>query len=549
MERLFSTFVVALVPRLVSPSASRPTTHTTISDDPCLNSLQPVHSPFCTILNSTHDLRMSFAELPSELQIEIFSYLDPLELKAARAVCRRFRQNASPPLFKRVVACARYKALGCLRDVSLHSVYASYVNEIVFDGSIYEPTLASPEISYQTMADKILPDLRKEWHWIKHKNFKRYQELYQEQEEMRKDGILLAELSRALGWMRNVTTITYSPGPHTIPCEVKLMKNIVPRGTNIGWGIPQTHNHFMHQHHLHGSHHHHGFHHLIGAIYEAQYSGIRELRVLPADQLKTIPGNEFSLGNFDFDDPVYLEAGKYFFGQLRKLDMCLSLLAPDLRSLPLLLSNVRELLAAAKDLEEVAFTVPHWRPSESLMYAPNLLTDRSLFFYLGLSAQWPKLRSLHLGGIYVLEEEMLALLSRHKATLCKLSFRYCSLRSGTWANIVDEIVINTTILPCVLDCVNETMIGPTPISDMGHEEMESWQYIGEVKLDSDGRRYFVSAARTSFCPLNYTDFTSTSQRKSSSPAASDLYMSYEALPHKQLTRRDRTKCAAHALHY
>ncbi|KAF2661345.1 hypothetical protein K491DRAFT_572617, partial [Lophiostoma macrostomum CBS 122681] len=407
---------------------------------------------------------------------------------AVRTICRQFGENAFPPLFRRVVACARYKALSYLRNVSLHPRYAKYVEEIVYDGSVYRPLLAHRAEHYHSIADRILP---RQPLWDRHQNFKRYQALYQDQEEMMDDGVLLAELARALSWMPRVTTITYSPGPHFFPSENKLMKNILPRGTNVGQNYPGNHIDSHYEYSSYGPHHLHGFHHLIGAIYEAQYSDVHEFRVIPAESRRPMSGTEFSLDHFDFVNPIYVEAGKYFFGRLRKMDMCLDLFFSHASSPLSQLCNVKVFLEAAQELEDLAFTVPHWRPSASWMYPRFLTTDRSLFSYLGLEAQWPNLRSLHLGGIYVLEEEVLSLITRHMATLRKLSFTYCSLQSGTWANIVDEVLLHTSILPCILDRVNETVVASGPISHIDFDEMRTWQYVGEVKLVSNGGRYFV----------------------------------------------------------
>lgn len=59
-----------------------------------------------------------FNRLPAELQIEIFDYLPATDVKAARAVSRTFRDNATPALFRSIVACARYQALGAFQNVS-----------------------------------------------------------------------------------------------------------------------------------------------------------------------------------------------------------------------------------------------------------------------------------------------------------------------------------------------------------------------------------------------------------------------------------------------
>lgn len=97
---------------------------------------------------------MGFLELPSELQISIFSYNSAPELKVARAVCTKFRDNASVWLFRKIVACARYQAMGAFQRISESTVYGKYVKEIVFDGTAYNPDLAQSEYLYQHSADQ-----------------------------------------------------------------------------------------------------------------------------------------------------------------------------------------------------------------------------------------------------------------------------------------------------------------------------------------------------------------------------------------------------------
>jgi hypothetical protein len=94
-------------------------------------------------------ITMGLELLPAELQLEIFNYLDNVSLKAARAVSRKLNANASPALFRSVVACARYCALGAIQKISLDSVLQKYVKEIVFDGSLYNNTIAHNESVYE----------------------------------------------------------------------------------------------------------------------------------------------------------------------------------------------------------------------------------------------------------------------------------------------------------------------------------------------------------------------------------------------------------------
>jgi hypothetical protein len=97
---------------------------------------------------------MSLELLPAELQIEILDSLDNSDLKAARAVSRKLCDNASPALFRSIVACARYEALGAFQKISLHPVLQKYVKEIVFDGSLYKQDLAHSHEGYEQENDR-----------------------------------------------------------------------------------------------------------------------------------------------------------------------------------------------------------------------------------------------------------------------------------------------------------------------------------------------------------------------------------------------------------
>jgi hypothetical protein len=95
-----------------------------------------------------------FFDLPAELQIQIFDYLHAADVKSARAVSRKFRDNATPALLRSIVACARYQALGAFQNVSLHSIYAGYVKEVIFDGTIYDAQLACIDRAHYAAEDK-----------------------------------------------------------------------------------------------------------------------------------------------------------------------------------------------------------------------------------------------------------------------------------------------------------------------------------------------------------------------------------------------------------
>ena len=93
---------------------------------------------------------MPFDLLPAEIQIEIFTYLEGSSLKAVRGVCRAFRDNAEPTLFRYVIASARYQSLGAFQKISLFPIFQKHVREIVFDGSLYDQFLAKNEQAYHT---------------------------------------------------------------------------------------------------------------------------------------------------------------------------------------------------------------------------------------------------------------------------------------------------------------------------------------------------------------------------------------------------------------
>ncbi|CAO2650556.1 Nn.00g018480.m01.CDS01 [Neocucurbitaria sp. VM-36] len=418
-----------------------------------------------------------FDLLPAELQIQIFNYLQGPDIKAARAVSRKLHDNATPALFRSIVACGRYQAMGAFQKISLHSVYSSYVKEIIFDGSVYEARLARYETTYFRAQDQV-EDLRFGSHWGKRSRWKRYQELYQEQEDMKASGVLLQTIARSLEWMHNVSSVVYSPHPHSIPVEAKVMRDLLPRSTST----PCTSSD-------------HAFRQLIGAIYLSEYAGIRDFTV--EAYRKGNPGTEFSLSLFDFPDPVDLQAGRYFFQHLLKLELSMSLQtfgesgtsARGLRQL----SNVANLLTAAKDLRHLALHITHWIGSRTLMYGHILSNEQPIFSYFGLRATWQKLRSLSLGGMYADEQDITDFIKHHKYTLRSLAFTQCSLCSGTWVEIVDEVVYNSIVVSFVLDLVNETDLPGMNWMSLSTEDKERWRYEGHLVVSKDGERSFIDS--------------------------------------------------------
>ncbi|KAF2189751.1 hypothetical protein K469DRAFT_658895, partial [Zopfia rhizophila CBS 207.26] len=445
---------------------------------------------------------MAFTNLPAELQIQIFGYLNRVDLKSIRGVCGVFRDNASPSLFERVLACARYQALGSFQKVSLHSIYQTYVKQIVYDGSVYDESFATSENRYHKQTD-MYPELRDGLPWHKRARFKRYQELFREQEEMRKDGVLLQTIARALEWMPNVSSIVFSPGPRHIPLEAKLMRDLLPRNVVDVYAISRLD---RFDSYIETSQH--GFHHLIGAIYSANYSNIREFRVEAARKAPSNPGIEFTVFVFEFPNPLHMEAGKYFFRHLHKLQMNLSFLTPGSgtrissgTNAIKQLSNLAIMIAQARDLRELSFHISR-HSNLYKMYSYIIPPGHSIVPYLGLDLTWPNLRSLSFGGIYAVEKELVGLISRHKETLVEIEFTVCGLHSGTWANIVDEVLYNSGIDKFSLKQVNETMIDGRLFWGMSPDEMELWCYEGEMLVGPNGDRHFVGGSMLCYAIAN-----------------------------------------------
>jgi hypothetical protein len=107
---------------------------------------------------------MSFSSLPTEIQIELFSYLDDYDIKAIRAVCRTFKDNTYDISFRTALITVRYQSLGAFQNIASSPLLQENVTRIIFDGSLYDETFAKDEQSYHTQAAKF-PDLAKGYYW------------------------------------------------------------------------------------------------------------------------------------------------------------------------------------------------------------------------------------------------------------------------------------------------------------------------------------------------------------------------------------------------
>jgi hypothetical protein len=242
----------------------------------------------------------------------------------------------------------------------------------------------------------------------------------------------------------------------------------------------------------------HPFRQLIGAIYTAQYTKVRELRVEAFN--KGDRGTPFTFDFLNCSNANDLRAGQYLFQHLEKCELNLKVWVPRdtstswtvTNSSTQRVGNLNMLLASANDLQHLALHLTAWQVDDGFAPFSGLRQDQAMFSRLGLLKEWPKLRSLSLEGIDASEDDFLGIISRHKDTLTKLVLRNCSLLVGTWANIVDEVVYSSRIFPFVLSRVSEmyVLVGLGVVQSA--DELEEWKYEGHVEVSDDGERRFVS---------------------------------------------------------
>jgi len=295
--------------------------------------------------------------------------------------------------------------------------------------------------------------------------------------------VLLQTIARALEWTTNLTTIVYSPRPHKIPVEAKVVRDLIPRGVAndsprlLRVSVSQVE---------------HPFRKLIGALYVSQYTGIRELRVEALQEGEV--GTPFTFAFFDFPETVDFQAGKHLFKHLERCELNIKhWTSEDHDGGDIRIAALRKMLAIANELRHLALHIFDPQQDLDTRMAFGTHPTSPMMSRLGLQMTWPKLRSLSLRGIHAGTEQLLDLIRRHRYTLTSVLFRRCSLYAGTWADIVDEVVYNTRFLPFVLDSVREGMVPTGSGTFESTADLEEWRYEGHIEVSKDSERNFVSA--------------------------------------------------------
>jgi hypothetical protein len=310
---------------------------------------------------------------------------------------------------------------------------------------------------------------------------------------MKTSGVLLQSLARALDWTTNVSSIVYSPHPHLLRPEAKLVRDLVPRDIRGAYLGDENRLSFQRPPQ-------HPFLFLIGAIYMSQYTGIRELRIESYNEEE--PGNPFTLDFFDLPDANIVQAGRHLFKNLERCELHIRIMSLD-DDVAIWSSNdggrsrlahLSHLLAAAEKLRHLAFHFAGWQSAWPSVPSLDLGPGKPVFARLGLRNTWPKLRTASLKGVHSGGEDFMDFLKRHKSTLRFLSIQDCTLYTGVWADIVDEVVYSTMISAFILTSVNEIIV-PTSDHDGSVQTsagLPEWLYKGQLEVSADGERIFVS---------------------------------------------------------
>ena len=205
---------------------------------------------------------------------------------------------------------------------------------------------------------------------------------------------------------------------------------------------------------------------------------------------------------FSFPGPSDLDAAKHLFCHLVRLELNVSLSRDNRRTIGTghsdeieesakRLDNLAKVLEAAQDLRHLSFGISAWVYPAFAMYGHIVPHGGPIFGYLGLGSTWPKLRSLSLRGVCANERDLIDLITRHSDTLRALNFSTCSLCRGIWAEVVNEVIFNASMISTfTLDRVNEA--GRLSV----HAEADSWRYEGHMAIAKDGEREFVRELQT-----------------------------------------------------
>ncbi|KAI9734696.1 MAG: ssDNA endonuclease and repair protein rad10, partial [Candelina submexicana] len=186
--------------------------------------------------------------LPTETLLHVCSYLDKKDIKTARLICKAFNDCCEEFLIDRAVIAARYNTLEVLKQIASHPVFSRTVKTVVFDLSSFEQVLTNKDKyvdRFQGMAylrphrermliterlrgesrasldDPSLASRPYGWTFAR-LGYLKYCQLYQDQEEIRSQGLDHLILAAVLQKLPNVKELIYDDDPRHGPLVVDI---------------------------------------------------------------------------------------------------------------------------------------------------------------------------------------------------------------------------------------------------------------------------------------------------------------------------------------
>ncbi|KAI9698491.1 MAG: hypothetical protein M1836_004072 [Candelina mexicana] len=439
--------------------------------------------------------------IPTETLIHVCSYLDKKDIKSARLTCKAFNDCCEEFLIDRAVIAARYGTLEALKLIVSHPVFSRTVKTVIFDMSSFEQVLTNKdkyEVRFRGMAclrpdkEKSLmieclqeestasrndPSLaRRPFGWtLSARGFLRYCQLYQDQEEIRSQGLDHLMLAAVLQKLPNVKELIYDDDPRHGP----LVEDISPTLKN--WCVDPSKLSRSWEATLY-----------VASRYVGLSEGIRALAPHSVDLSSVAPSNRGTLQtimarpltdfshNLDFTFPtlstITIDCSLYWtevfktgippdvqaeflaaFRNIRRLNIIYPLYNGDRSRSELahvrgvIQSPAHEAAVAVRlaeytrlhmfnsgmaNLTSFSPLLEHLRLDfgASVRIVPN---DIPLSFLIGRDASRPyALKTLELSGIGFRDHELAGLLDLHAETLQHVSLHDVGCRIGSWSTIV-----------------------------------------------------------------------------------------------------------------
>jgi hypothetical protein len=361
--------------------------------------------------SSSHRLPL----LPTEILLEVFGFVNKVDLKSLRLASKKFNAIASSMLFMSVNASPYNQDLEVLRLISEHEDFRHYVREIVYfevffhypeftwlseyiDTS-HDPTL-QPDVHVSFIAAALarMPNLRGltlKNHWFPPRPNPSYYYTPEEAESGRcydhkKDALLYGpRTSRGFP----VAETYLRPGTNGVKREY------------VGWRCPAGYDY--------------GFEIMRNALAISNVHLLSLFVDYVANRYNKYPGGLY-LNTFLNMSPRDLEYTCNAFRHLRKISLCLAWDYGCIDSGIGEKYGLAKVLAAAHNLEEL-----------TLDFCADRWNEIGLKYTLGTST-WPRLRSLCLFNNVVDDEGLADLVFRHHKTLKSLQLWRIYLHGNWW---------------------------------------------------------------------------------------------------------------------